>query len=84
MFDLVMGVGFGIEVFKGIMGGRKGYKVVFFEGGIGVLFIVCWLGKIKVGSIDSVFLLLVVDLLFIFCDIVGVKLLEFYMLDGIS
>jgi arylsulfatase A-like enzyme len=84
MHDTATGAGYGIGAARGITGGRKGYKVALFEGGIGVPFIARWPGRIAAGKVDGTSLMSAVDLLPTFCEVAGVDLPGSYARDGLS
>lgn len=73
------GVNVVFNCFLNSYGGLWGNKCDFYEGGIWVLMVVCWLGKVFVGVVSDGYWGMV-DMFFIVCELVGIEF--FVLFDG--
>lgn len=83
-YDEATGAGWGVKASKGITGGRRGYKMSLFEGGVGVPFLARWPEKIPAGKVDDRSLISAVDLLPTFCRLSGATMPDGYEPDGVD
>jgi N-acetylgalactosamine-6-sulfatase len=82
--DESTGPGLGSFASVGTTGGHRGRKRSLLQGGVGVPFIVRWLGQVEAGKKDNVTPITAVDLLPTFCQAAGAKLPKDYRSDGES